>query len=646
MKILVRLRDFWLARDCVTRWRIVFGFAAAAVLVWLLDASKPWEVAAKVGNSWDPRDFGRYYGWIAGAINFVLLGGLALVCPWWARPTEHASAGAARLPTPRWFWPLVLLAMVTLTVFSLPRMNDSFWDDEELNIRTTLFGRFKADNETGEVAFRKFTWAETLYGYKKGPNTHTFFTVLSRVCADAWNAVSPPAGFPVVEWPFRVPALAFGVVAVGTLAWMLLEVGLPGTGVVAAFLLALHPWHIRYASEARGYSVLICLVPFLIACSRRALVGGRWRWWAAFGATSFAMLYAYPGSLFVVVLVNLVCIGRFVFGRDTVEPRLAVAGRWFLANVLAAMVAIQLMLPLVPQGQAYFERVAAQGFVAGEQWLRNTSGFLLGGAPWTKSGTPFAGYPEWLTRHLENPALFAVAFWAALAFILLGAIRLVRQSWPSATLVAVAFLCPPVTFTLALVKKFLLYEPYIIYALPGLVACAAAGITALAALVAKVPSGKILGPATAVGLVALWVGYTQPVRGWLFAHTLQPIRESVMACRGTLDPRDDHGILTASFSIEPYLYDAHMRRLASANEMVALMHEADRLNRPLVLNVGMPWAAREYSPNMWALMHDPALFEPPLRLTGFEPSLDRLVVKYKPHAADGYAFPVYANDAR
>ena len=39
-------------------------------------------------------------------------------------------------------------------LLQLPRMNQGFWDDEELNVRTTLYGRFKLDRKSGEVEFQ------------------------------------------------------------------------------------------------------------------------------------------------------------------------------------------------------------------------------------------------------------------------------------------------------------------------------------------------------------------------------------------------------------------------------------------------------------------------------------------------------------
>ena len=651
VSFLGRARDFWLRSDPTRRWRIVLGAIATLLAIWLLIAPKPWVVAVQIRGKMDTLDYVHIYGWIAGAINIALLGMLAAVCPWWTRSpqlsTLNSQLSTLNAPTPRWFWPLVVVAMAMTLFYSLPRMNHGFWDDEELNVRTTLYGKFKLNKKTGEREFKRFDWLETVYGYGT-PNNHTLFSIASRACEDAWNSVVKPHGFPVVEWPFRVPALIFGVLAVAAMAWLLKEFGLPGAGVAAAFLLGIHPWHIRYASEARGYSLLIFLVPVLFVFWRRAVITGRWKWWGAFAVTEFSLIYCYPGAVFILLLLNVITLGLIAMGRDCAEPRATQAGRWFCVNVLAAIFTLQLMLPLYPQAKQYFDFVSSQGFVSGWSWVRNTVCFMIGGAPWTKSGEPWAGYPEWLARYVENPILFVAAASFAIALILLGALHLLRRGWASATFVFVLSVCPAIAFVFAHFKKFLLYESYVIYSLPGVVVCAATGLTVVASYGQRLPNGKVIASATASLAVLGYFLYTDPFRQWIVRHPLQQIRESVIYCRGTLDPSSvgQKSVRTASFCIPPYLYDAHMERLDSAGAFIAALRRADEEGAPLLLNVGMPWAARQYSPQMWSLFTNRELFEEPVRLRGFEPSLDRLVAKYKPRSAANFDFTAYRNEER
>ncbi len=275
-------------------------------------------------------------------------------------------------------------------------------------------------------------------------------------------------------------------------------------------------------------------------------------------------------------------------------------------------------------------------------------GFLIGGAPWTKSGEPLAGYPEWLARYVENPVLFVAAASLAIAVVFLGAGRLLQRGWASATFVVVMAVCPPITFVFASFRKFLLYENYVIYSLPGVVICAAAGLTLAASWLAKFSGGRrAVGYVAVASLLLGYFVYTDPFRHWLVANPLQQIRESVIYCRGTLDPAAGrNNVRTASFCIPPYLYDAYMERLDSAGAFIAALRRADAEGVPLYLNIGMPWAAREYSPQMWELFNNTALFEEPVRLRGFEPSLDRLVAKYKPRSGEKFDFSSYRSNER
>jgi hypothetical protein len=378
------------------------------------------------------------------------------------------------------------------------------------------------------------------------------------------------------------------------------------------------------------------------------MITGRWKWWGAFAITKFSLIYCYPGAVFVLVVLNLITFALIVAGRDCAEPRNTQVGRWFCVNVLAAILTLQLMLPLYPQAKQYFDFVSSQGFISGWSWVRNTVCFMIGGAPWTKSGEPWEGYPEWLARYVQNPLLFVVAASFAIALILLGAIHLLRRGWTSATFVFVMSVCPPITFVFAYFKKFLLYENYVIYSLPGVVVCAATGLTLAASCAQRLSSGKFIVSATASFAVLGYFLYTNPFRQWIVQHPLQQIRESVIYCRGTLDPSGagQKSVRTASFCIPPYLYDAHMERFDSTGAFIAALRRADEEGVPLLLNVGMPWAARHYSPQMWSLFTNRELFEQPVQLRGFEPSLDRLVAKYKRHSAENFDFTAYRNEER
>ena len=61
------------------------------------------------------------------------------------------------------------------------------------------------------------------------------------------------------EFVLRLPGFATSLAAVALLGILMRLWGFPWTGLLAAFLLAMHPWHVRYGIEARGYTFVVLL---------------------------------------------------------------------------------------------------------------------------------------------------------------------------------------------------------------------------------------------------------------------------------------------------------------------------------------------------------------------------------------------------
>jgi hypothetical protein len=625
-----------------TTWaRVGLGVLGLGLLGYLLFAKKPWEVHASEGKRLKVDDFVIIYFWVGAAINLAITAILLATAGFWMRPmASQIVRGSER--SPRWFWPLVILAMAILAACALPRLNDSFWDDEEYNVRHSITGRFKSGDEPGDYRFKKLGWDETFFDYRE-PNNHVLHSLLARGSLTIWQAISPPDDLPFTEWPLRIPAWIFGVLGVATLAWFLLDAGFPGAGVVAAFLMALHPWVLRYASEMRGYSMILALVPVIFVLWRWTICDGAWRWWLAYAAVQWAILYTYPGALLVLCTLNILGLALLAFSDVTVGPFRIQFGRWVVANALAGMALIQFMLPLLPQLQAFLEYETSRGYVIGWPWIQGTLAFVLAGTPWV--GATVA-HPALVTQWGGVLGGLDLVIGLAIVLGLLGALRLMRTGWIGVVLV-VAVLAPPVLmFEFAMMRKHLIYSSYVIYALPGIIAFVAMGVVVVAAGLRRWRWGKLIGVAWVVAVLIGFAVFTQPTRAWLMTHPLQGIKDSVLMSRGSLDPVASREILSASFCIPPYLYDPQMTRLDSLQEFIALLHLADREKRPLVINIGMPWAARAFSPQMWALLQDDRLFENHQTLQGFDGGLDRIVATYKAESAAGFDFSGYDVNGR
>lgn len=621
--------------------RIVLGILAATLLAFLLLAKKPWDLSMSAGQRPKVDDFVVLYLWVAAVTNFGLTVLLLATVEIWMRPVPERPR-VLRSATPRWFWPLVLLAMAILAVCGLPRLNDSFWDDEEYNVRHSIWGRFKTGDDSETYRFKKLDWEETFFDYRE-PNNHVLHSLLARSSLTIWQGFSPPVGLPFTEWPLRLPAWLFGILGVGTLAWFLKDAGFPGAGVVAAFLMALHPWVLRYASEMRGYSMVVALVPLALVYWRRAHCEGTWRWWLAYAGVQWAILYTYPGVLFALCFLNILGLALLAFSREGAGPFRIQLGRWVVANTLAGMAVLQFMLPLLPQVRAYFAFLSEKGLVIGWPWFQLTFSLILAGTPWVGAT---AAHPALLTQWGDHPGALALVIGLAGVLAALGVIRFLRCGW-TGLVVAVSVWVPPLlTVGLSMWKKQMIYPSYVIYALPGFIAFVALGVWVGAVWLRHRPGRWVT---AGLWVMAILIGYavlTQPTRAWLMTHSLQPIKDSVLASRGVLDPAKSPDILTASFCIPPYLYDPLMVRLDSVRELREMMRRADTENRTFVLNIGMPWAAREYSPQMWALMQDEALFANQRTFLGFDGGLDRIIATYKPGSAAQFDFSGYEDAGR
>jgi hypothetical protein len=70
-------------------------------------------------------------------------------------------------------------------------------------------------------------------------------------------------------------------------------------GIVAAAVVALQPFGIFYATEARAYALVAFLAALSTVCLLRALDSGRRGWWAAYGLAVLAVAYTHYVAVFV-----------------------------------------------------------------------------------------------------------------------------------------------------------------------------------------------------------------------------------------------------------------------------------------------------------------------------------------------------------
>ena len=432
------------------------------------------------------------------------------------------------------------------------------------------------------------------------------------------------------EWVIRLPAWLAGISAVLVLAVLVARIGGELAGVTSAWLLAFHPWFLRYSSEARGYSLLLLLVPGLLLFWLKATRENRWRWWLGFGTCQFQILWVYPPAIYILVVLNSLT-AWWLTRAWTRQPGDTRVRRWIAVNLMAGMAAAQAMLPLVPQLLNYLKTAPEARQPLTQSWLIELSSNLLVGVGWNKSASLDSPYLELAPQANAHPVIFASLIALLAVAIVIGTVRTIRWMWPQGLIVVLTLLVPAaMAAAVAKASHQWLFEWYLIYLLPGLVALVSLGAGGQGAPSLKLP-WRIM---AAAGLLLLYAGFSASIRGPICNRPLDPIKEVVMSMRGTLKPtaRSERERLTASFPNHLSYYDPHVQRLKTAADLQKAMERADNEHKTLYVTAYHPWGAVFGQPELWRLFYESGLFVDFAVHHGMENVEDRIVARYHPGA--------------
>jgi len=633
--ILERIRALRAEDPALFRARALLILTLVVLAVRLIGGDNPWtggiSERTATGDIVRPIDFARTYGWWAAAGNAILATGLLLTARRWLTrgdPVEVTEiAPPAGVPR-RVFWLLVAGAVVTCGILGYPRLSFSLWDDEVTTVSHSVDGFYERD-DSGELTFVEAKWRDTFWFYR-WPNNHVPFSILSRLTLAGWRAVAQPERRFVKEEVFRLPAYVAGLASLVLVAVFLRRLGYWLPGVFAAWLLALHPWMLRYTTEGRGYALMLALIPLTLTLSLRALHRGSWGRWLAYGASQFLLLYTYPGCLYLLAALNAVialALWRIHRGTPVLAQQLP---RWLVVNLLGAMAWVQLMFPNMMQLLEWLDTAIPD---TPGRFLVNVLGFLWVGLGW-RVGAEGRFYPELVDMALAHPIAFQAGLAATLLLLAAGFLRLLSAGGVRALLSLVLLLPGPLTYWMAMVRNDRVHEWYYLFALPGLVALVALGLGWIFVWVRRPGLRTALtaaAMAVALGSYAAWTGLP---RGALRSGSIQPLRESVLLTRGTLDPfaPENQAIITTSFKRGPTYYDPLLIEIESMAEMRKQMRRADRTGAVLYVNLGKPEQARGIRPDLFALLENPEVFEVVATLYGFEPRGHRIICRYRGEA--------------
>lgn len=589
------MRLFWGRTTVERRFGVALLLVAVGLAVFLRMAGSEWREAVAERQAKTERKFemaGRVFDtieqrrvavfksvrleqWVhtglyrAAQLNLVLACALFFTRRWWCGHEMKAKGARARwLGGKFWLW--VGVAVLLALVLRWPRMELSLYNDEVYNFRQYIHGKVKTDG-AGNERFVRASWTETLW--ENRANNGVLFSALARLCDDAWRPADGRTDGWINERALRWPALIPGLLSIGVIALLGRELFGGGTGLAVAFVLALHPWHLRYSTEARAYGLVILFVALAMFCLVMALRGNRWRWWLGFAACQFLYMYAFAGALYFALGINVAALGAIV-ARGSGWRRAAV-GRLVVAGLFSAMLYLQLMAPCLPQMAFAISEVDSMRGNMGVGRVVDIASYLTLGMPL------FDGDPS----NVFNPAL--AKFWPSGWWMLLPAV---------AGLGLLLFFA-----SLMLRRRGL---PQVLFAGNALALLLVLGASALGGTVLHCWYVIYLLPFTALLLAAGWVGIWKTRRLRYLAYVLpvlvmlvvwQPLRDyrghSKQSLREAVEVAREGGAMVAGFWSDSSAYALDMRIVRDPEDLRRFAAEAAAEGRDLSVIFGHYWMA-------------------------------------------------------
>ena len=577
---------------------------------------------ARTEGKWTfTKDYAAVGTWRFGLANAGILVALAAAAPWWHRrrsQTDRDPGPSRTGPPSGWFAP-ALGAIVLLAVgLRVPLACGGFWHDECLQA-TRIHGSYQ-HHETMEECppdFRPAPWVETFFHFRK-PTNHTAVAVPSRLCLEAWRALTGAPRTEFNELAMRIPSLLASAGSILLLGFAGRRWGRADIGLLAALLLAVHPWHVRWGVDMRAYSIGVfatCLALWSLAGALRA---GGWRSWSCFGLAQFLLLWSSLLQVFLAAAFFVVA-ALWLWKNRRTEPMGPGLSRLFAANAVAAALFLQIMGPCLMQFQdaSRMRDPADENFTKLDHaTLVDTASNLLLGLPGPDRALPgdraITTY-DGLFRGL--PVAGAAVLAAYGAVVLLGILAL-RRDGPAACLLGTVLAAAAVHLAATKAMNVYFYSRFLTYLLPVVALATAAAWTALAGK-RRAWLAWIAAP-----VFTLAVGWPQLQNLLCYEHEpLRRVAAAVAAERAKARP--DHQPVAGCYGLGgdlmEELYDPTIRSLNSRVQIEYLVRHADTFDHPLLIAYGLQGFNRERVPDGFELLDDRRLFEPVARFECNDP---------------------------
>ncbi len=634
----------WFTGGRVSRpalWLWLFMLVAAVFLFeWLEDMKSPWKTnwAEEVaqGRRHTFKTFlwvGLWWGTLAHASILTLL---LLTVRWWGRAGGarfQVSLSAVRGRWSPWFVTLLLLLCAAAALVRWPKMSQSYWGDEGWAVAPYVYGKHvpaAGGDFQGVLEYKPVSWAHTAFDDHTCGN-HYLFSLSQRAGLSAWRWWHglPEEAFD--EAISRLPPFVAGIGSLPLLALMLAWLGRPGAGLASALMLALHPWHVRYSTEARGYTMMLFFLILAVWFALLALKDGRWRWWLAFGAAEFLCMYSWKGVMYPLAAANLVLLLWVLTGKllacesaGSGAGRRVVLARWLVSNLLAAGLFINLTYPCVLQiKEAKTHLVQLSGRPMDRVWLHNSISSVFTGMRWHVEEKENPTNVVLSTELHKHPLRSGLELTVLAGLLVTGSLAMARRSgWQTALWLSMiaAGAAGAACFRWLIGAEWITW--YFFFETLPLAVLAGFGLDTIRLWLwrdAWFLDRESRGWRWALGALVLlppvaFADLTWPEVGLMRHQAYENHRAAFLATRGRHEPlhsKEPSKVHTLYVWRYISLYDprgdTHVRDAKALRERIARV-EAE--NGELYVVVGHRKMARRYNGDLMALIEDPRLFEP------------------------------------
>lgn len=492
------------------------GVGFVGMVIFLRTSPHPWKgLAAKAAKSEKPYELEEYIQvglWGSGLGVAVLLGALLVTMRWWWKWTEcqpRPAASSARIL--RWEWLTVALAMIAGAALRLPLADQGILFDEHDNLRRNFHGYTEVGADGVTEKWKPAGYREALFENVRGNNPF-LFSVLSHASIDLWRAFTDAPRDRFNPVAMRIPALVVGIGGLLAAWWLARRLGGVGVGLLALWLLALHPLHVRYSGEARGYSIVLLLAPVFLLCCINVLQTGSWR--AAIGTSLSAagLLYAFPGAVYFVAVGALVLATSLLWRHTEISrPTLA---RLVVAGSLTLGLLVFLMAPAIMQAAAALESQFGRTG-RGAPWYVQTWHWMSLGIHMPADQEYYdlrdgrASWPGFFAEALQKQPVTVLMSMVIIPILTMSAAVKWWRQGGGHRVVLIITIGGPLLCLLhhGLITRYDIFQWYMIYALPPFMILVAAGLVLLCKPTATIL--KVIGPVVLVGV--FWYANHGPV---------------------------------------------------------------------------------------------------------------------------------------